>query len=116
MGSRAYFLHLIDEKAMVTKTTKKNQFAKEWIDSKPSATIQSEDRRFLLLLKKNFHWMKHKEIFPLVGSIIRVRGFGQVCQTVGYLILIKGRLLAVGLVDEWNDFVAKKRKKGLRWS
>ena len=33
---------------------------------------------------------------------------------VDFLLVMKGRLLAVGLVDEWNDFVAKVRKKEIR--
>ena len=33
---------------------------------------------------------------------------------VDYLVAMKGRMLAVGLVDEWNDFVKKVRKKEIR--
>ena len=33
---------------------------------------------------------------------------------VDFLVAMKGRLLAVGLVDEWNDFVKKVRKKEIR--
>jgi hypothetical protein len=34
--------------------------------------------------------------------------------TVDYLIAMKGRLLAVGMVSEWNDFIAKVRKREIR--
>ena len=33
---------------------------------------------------------------------------------VDFLLAMKGRMLAVGLVDEWNDFVKKVRKKEIR--
>ena len=33
---------------------------------------------------------------------------------VDFLVVMKGRLLAVGMIDDWNDFVKKVRKKEIR--